>query len=101
MPSMIRAENARPGNASKRIQLFTLAAPLAARVQLAGDFTQWQDHPINLRKCEDGVWRANVELSPGAHQYRFLVDGQWRDDPHSAQHVRNPFGSEDAVCQIA
>jgi 1,4-alpha-glucan branching enzyme len=100
MPKMISAENARSGDGNARTQTFSFTAPAAARVQLAGDFTRWQDRPINMRKGEDGIWRTSVELSPGAHQYRFLVDGQWQDDPQCKQHVRNPFGTEDAVCQV-
>ena len=29
---------------------------LSAASQLGGDFTQWQEHPINLQKGADGVW---------------------------------------------
>jgi 1,4-alpha-glucan branching enzyme len=70
-------------------------------VQLAGDFTQWQQKLVNMQKGHDGIWRASVELAPGPHHYRFLVDGQWRDDPECALHAPNPFGSQDAVRQVA
>jgi len=26
---------------------------------------------------------TTVELKPGTHHYRFLVDGEWRDDPNA------------------
>jgi hypothetical protein len=29
---------------------------LSAASQLVGDFTQWQERPINLQKGADGVW---------------------------------------------
>jgi 1,4-alpha-glucan branching enzyme len=70
-------------------------------VQLAGDFTQWQQKPVNMQKGQDGIWRASVELAPGRHHCRFLVYGQWRDDPECALHAPNPFGSQDAVRQVA
>lgn len=38
-----------------------------------------------------------VGLSPGTYRYRFLVDGEWRDDPECTLRVPNPFGTEDAV----
>ena len=60
----------------RRIQAFSFRAPVASSVQLAGDFTQWQERPINLQKGADGVWRANVELTPGTHHYRFIVRRQ-------------------------
>jgi 1,4-alpha-glucan branching enzyme len=66
-----------------------------------GNFTHWQQEPINLRKSADGIWRATVELPPGAHQYRYLVDGQWHDDPECGFHVPNSFGGQDAVRCVA
>jgi 1,4-alpha-glucan branching enzyme len=84
-----------------RHQTFAFSAPTATSVQLVGDFTQWQQRPINLQKGLDGVWRTTVELSPGAHHYRFLVDGQWRDDPECILRAPNPFGSEDMMRQVA
>jgi 1,4-alpha-glucan branching enzyme len=87
-------------NGLSRKQAFAISAPDAASVQLAGDFTNWEQKPVKLQKGADGVWRTHVELSPGEHHYRFLVDGQWRDDPQCALHVPNPFGSQDAVRQV-
>ena len=81
-----------------KFQAFYIAAPTATSVQLVGDFTNWQQQAIKMIKCADGIWRKTVRLSPGAHQYRFLVDGQWQDDPACRLHLPNPFGSQDAVC---
>lgn len=73
----------------------------AMSVLLAGDFTHWQANPVPMRKGRDGVWAASVELTPGDHTYRFIVDGGWRDDPECKVHVPNPFGSEDMVRKVA
>jgi len=70
------------------------SAPDAVSVQLVGDFTHWQERPINLQKGADGIWRTTVELDPGTHHYRFLVDGEWRDDPECALRTQNPYGGE-------
>lgn len=83
------------------MQTFSFAAPTAMGVQLVGDFTHWQRKPISMQKGAEGIWRANVKLEPGEHHYRFLVDGQWRDDPECALHVPNPYGGQNAVCQVA
>lgn len=84
-----------------RDQTFSFCAPDAARVQLVGDFTQWQERPINLKKGVDGVWRTAVNLAPGAHHYRFLVDGEWCDDPGCTMRETNPYGTEDMIRQVA
>jgi 1,4-alpha-glucan branching enzyme len=88
-------------SASSRTQAFTFAAPDATNVQLVGDFTQWQERPIQMERGADGTWRTTVILSPGAHYYRFLVDGQWCDDPDCPVRTPNPFGSENMMRQVA
>ena len=85
---------------SKKTQTFSIAVPTAQIVELVGDFTDWQKHPINLYKEDDGVWRTTVNLEPGEHHYRFLVDGEWRDDPAAKQTVLNPFGGHDSVVNV-
>jgi 1,4-alpha-glucan branching enzyme len=72
------------GPANGRLRSFSYVAPKAASVQLVGDFTQWQERPISMQKGVDGTWSVSVELPPGSHPYRFLVDGQWQDDPSAA-----------------
>ena len=82
-------------------QTFTITAPGAMSVLLAGDFTHWQEQAIPMRQQKGGLWKASVELAPGTYHYRFLVDGQWRDDPECTLWAANPFGTQDAVRQIA
>jgi len=84
-----------------RNQTFIFAAPSAKTVQLVGDFTEWEQRPIAMKKGADGVWKATLDLAPGEHFYRFLVDGQWRDDPECMQCKPNPYGSKNAVRQVA
>jgi 1,4-alpha-glucan branching enzyme len=70
-------------------------------VALVGDFTNWQENPIHLKKASGGVWSVSVPLTPGTHRYRFIVDGQWREDPACALRAPNPYGSQDSVRQVA
>lgn len=86
---------------SKKSQTFSFTAPSAISVQLVGDFTRWQERPIQMRKGADGIWHASVELAPGPHHYRFIVDGEWRDDPECTVRVPNPYGSHNSVRQVA
>ena len=86
---------------TKSKQAFSIRAPAALSVQLVGDFTHWQKAPVQMRKEAGGIWRATVELAPGTHHYRFLVDGEWRDDPENTLRVANPFGTENSVRKVA
>lgn len=86
---------------SKMKQVFSFSAPDAISVCLVGDFTHWQQTPIPMKRQKGGVWRAAVELEPGTHHYRFLVDGEWRDDPECSLRVPNPYGGENAVRRVS
>ena len=90
---------ARQESAPKR-EIFHFTAADALSVLLVGDFTHWQNRPIPMRKGADGIWTAAVDLPPGKHTYRFIVDGEWRDDPECAIHVANPYGGQDMVRQV-
>jgi 1,4-alpha-glucan branching enzyme len=79
---------------------FSLLAPEAQSVLVAGDFTAWQQAPVELKKQKDGIWKKTVSLEPGEHQYRLLVDGQWQDDPNCILHYPNDFGGQNCVCIV-
>ncbi len=91
------ARKSKPKAAKAPPQVFAYRAPAALSVQLVGDFTHWQERPVSLHKDAGGVWRTEVELSPGTHHYRFIVDGQWTDDPDCTLRVPNPYGGENMV----
>ena len=80
--------------------VFRLEAPLAQSVKLAGEFTQWEKLALNMKQGRNGVWEIEVALAPGRHFYRFLVDGQWQDDPLCTRREPNPFGTNNAVIEV-
>jgi 1,4-alpha-glucan branching enzyme len=84
-------------NTKLKTETFYISAPEAKNVQLVGDFTGWERNPIPLTRQKTGIWKAAVSLEPGTHEYRFVVDGEWRDDPESTMRVRNPFNAENCV----
>jgi 1,4-alpha-glucan branching enzyme len=86
---------------NSRKQVFRFSAAGATSVMLVGDFTHWQQKPIPMQKEQDGVWIASVDLPPGKHTYRFIVDSEWRDDPECTVRVPNPFGGHDMVRDAA
>jgi 1,4-alpha-glucan branching enzyme len=89
-----------PSDGRKEV-FFELDASSAREVLLAGDFTGWEKTPIKLRKGERGAWYATVMLAPGQYHYKFVVDGQWQDDPCAASTCPNPFGTSDSVLEIS
>ena len=79
---------------------FSLVAPEAQTVQVVGDFTDWEQEPLDLKKFKGGVWKKTVSLDPGEYEYRLLVDGQWQDDPNCLLRQPNGFGSQNCVCVV-
>ena len=80
---------------------FLFKSPGAFSVRLAGDFTDWEAHSVEMMHSDDGTWFTVVPLQPGTYSYRFIVDGRWCDDPAPEKLDSNPFGTQNAVRQVA
>ncbi len=72
---------------------FSLSAPQAKSVFIAGDFNQWNPSSHPLKKDRQGIWKISLPLAPGQYEYRFFVDGEWQNDPNCPSLVENPFGT--------
>jgi len=79
---------------------FSILAPAARNVQLVGDFSGWEQHPVDLKKLKNGEWKATLPLAEGKYEYRYIVDGQWSDDPNCSLRVPNSFGSQNCVLVV-
>ena len=98
-----KATPAEPGSADGELQSVTLACvnPLAQEVHVAGAFNGWDPRATPMTRREDGFWAARLLLPPGRHEYRFIVDGQWQEDPAARQSVDNPFGGRNSILEVA
>jgi hypothetical protein len=72
---------------------FVLVTPGAHRVALAGDFNDWASGHTLLEDVDGrGTFAANLWLPRGAHEYMFVVDGQWVPDPSAPARAPDGFG---------
>ena len=85
----------------RRKVVFTLDAPQAREVFLAGDFNDWNKEKHPLKKNAKGVWEKIAMLFPGRYEYKFFVDGQWESDPENHQTFPNCFGSRNSVINVS
>jgi len=76
--------------------IFTIEAPEAAHVQLAGDFNDWTPDGSEMEP-EGRVWKKIVKLPPGRYRYRYVIDGRWQTDPSNAAVEPSPFGGNDSL----
>lgn len=67
---------------------FRILAPNATKVQLSSSDLPGVMPGVELKKGDEGVWEATVDVAPGYYRYNFNVDGVSVIDP------RNPSTSE-------
>jgi 1,4-alpha-glucan branching enzyme len=74
--------------------------PDARSVSVTGDFCDWQTDRYPLRKDKKGLWTTTITLPPGRYEYRFVVDGDWQNDPKCTDRSANEFGGENCVLHV-
>ena len=86
---------------------FSCHAPEAKAVFVAGTFNDWRADAMPLKRGSDGQWRATLQLPPGHHEYKFVVDGQWCCEPGCDHEYRgcpkccaNDFGTMNRVLEV-
>jgi hypothetical protein len=73
----------------------------AATVELVGDFNEWARGTTELKPSgAPGVWAVSVPLSPGRHEYAFIINGsRWVADPLALK-SSDDFGTESSVIRV-
>jgi len=78
--------------------------PQASDVRIAGDFNDWvPDKGVRSLIESDGpvrVWTKILKLAPGTYRYRYVVDGEWREDPESTDIAPEADGSRDSILVV-
>ncbi len=76
---------------------FSLHAPNAKEVSLMGDFNQWKKDAHPMKNDGTGTWKKIAMLPKGRHEYKFLVDDEWEQDPANQQVCPNRYGTSNNV----
>lgn len=71
-------------------------------VALVGSFNNWDATAHRMRGPDaSGEWSAQVDLPTGAHEYKFLVDGeQWLHDPVNPDRLPDGFGHYNSYVRL-
>jgi len=80
--------------------IFSVEAPQAKEVFLAGDFSNWNPKAHPMKKNANGEWKKVLMLSPKTYEYKFLIDGEWKDDPRNDQRCLNSFGTINNILNL-
>jgi chromosome partitioning protein len=77
----------------------------ATDVRLAGDFNGWvPDKDIQSTVQTEGaqrIWTKILTLPPGTYEYRYVVDGEWCEDPENPLAVPGPVGGRNSVLVVS
>jgi 1,4-alpha-glucan branching enzyme len=79
---------------------FTLPSAIDAdAASIVGDFTDWDQGEVPMKRMKDGTWKAEVTLDAGReYQYRYLVNGkEWHNDWEADKYATHPYGGENSV----
>lgn len=80
----------RKGQKANTVQ-FSVRPKSAKSVAVAGDFNGWK--PAPMRRRTDGSYSAELVVSPGRHEYKFIIDNCWVQDPDVHESVPNAYGT--------
>lgn len=76
---------------------FRLSGHADARiVAVAGSFNNWNQSQFLFTRIGD-EWICKVNLPPGKHEYKFIVDGNWLVDPSNPKTTHDDRGNENSV----
>jgi hypothetical protein len=88
-----RSSSTKPG--PRRSVQFVLVAPSAKKVQVVGDFNDWDaSHKEYLAQHRGGgVWSLTAAIPEGHHRYSFVVDDSlWVTDPSAPRVLDDDYG---------
>ncbi|MGA9997294.1 MAG: hypothetical protein WBP93_17890 [Pyrinomonadaceae bacterium] len=80
------------GNTTFRLKGYADAQVVA----LAGSFNNWNQSQLIFGR-EGDVWVCRLDLNPGKHTYKFIVDGNWLLDPDNPNTEEDEAGNTNSV----
>ncbi len=91
-----------PARSPRTTVEFEINAPTAERVSLVGDFNNWDQGAVPMRRgARPGQWRTTVPLPNGWYRYAFLVDqSRWIADPAKSIAPDADFGQPTSLLVV-
>lgn len=85
-------------------QQVSIQYPSEGRLYLVGEFNNWNKTGIPLRKQSDNTYVAQLELSPGAYEYKVLLkrgdSEEWIEFSNETYTVDDGYGSDNAILLV-
>jgi 1,4-alpha-glucan branching enzyme len=89
-----------PGNGESSPVPFEFSDEKATSVSVVGDFNDWNKDTTPMTN-EQGVWRVNIPLKKGRHEYKFVINNtDWIIDPKCPETVADKYGGKSSVLAV-
>jgi 1,4-alpha-glucan branching enzyme len=80
--------------------VLSVKAPDAKEVFLAGEFNGWKLDDSSRMEKTNGCWTKRLNLDSGKYRYRFVIDGNWSEDPANPLTQLNSYGTLDSLLEV-
>jgi chromosome partitioning protein len=103
-PPSLEENEREPRSGPPREVVVRVKDSMAGDVRIAGDFNGWvPDRGVRSLIASEGqerVWTKVLTLEPGTYQYRYVVDGEWREDPTNPTSAPGPTGQPNSILHV-
>lgn len=79
-----------------------------SEVLVAGSFNDWDLQPKKkgnkakvLKEKDGGQFTINMFLPEGEYEYKFFVNGEWKEDSNAEVRKQNVFGTFNSILTVA
>lgn len=81
---------------------FTVPANEAENISVVGDFNNWQEDNLKLKKLKNGTFKGVIDLEKdNSYEFRYIVDGNYLNDEQADAYRWNDYaGTENAVLNL-
>lgn len=70
-------------------------------VSLIGSFNGWNPHGFAFQQQANRIWKITIPLlPPGSYRYKFLIDGDWIDDPENPERIEDGYGGFSSILEV-
>ena len=80
--------------------VFSVNAPQAKEVYLAGEFNSWKLDDNSKMTLDNGKWTKRLALNTSKYHYRFVIDGSWVEDASNPLKEANSYGSMNSLLEV-
>ena len=77
---------------------FEIDSSSANQIFVAGDFNNWKETDLALKKQKNGSFKLSINLATdNKYEFRYIIDGNWANERDADEYQQNEFGSENSV----